>query len=84
MSNAGLGTERPGAGSEGEVFPQHPRTGPWHSLKGGTESPWLQTASQTDNEGPERLNQTVSGTGSWDQFIKPSEGTTGPGGTLAK
>ena len=70
--------------SEG-MFPQHPRSGDWQTLKGRMLSPHeLPYDEQDANIGPERLNQEVSGTGSWDSHVIVTTGMTHGGGAMAK
>jgi hypothetical protein len=85
MSNAGFGTSREGASNDMGVFGDHPREGAWRSEKGSNQSAWLQTVGMegTDNEGPDRLNQEVSTTGSWDSHVIVQTGMTHGGGTMA-
>lgn len=69
-----------------DLFPQHPRSGDWETLKGKTLTPpELPYDVQDQNFGDSRLNQTVSTPfGTWDKHILVNTGTTGAGGTLAK
>jgi len=67
------------------MFPQHPRSGDWETLKGKMMSPHLQMPMESTNSGPDRLNQEVSnGVQKWDAFIKPYEPLTHGGGAMAK
>lgn len=55
--------------SEG-MFPQHPRSGDWQTLKGRTLAPHeLPYDVQDSNDGPERLNQEVSGGYNWEASL---------------
>lgn len=68
--------------SEG-MFPGHPKTGPWQSLKGAMLSPHIAGPLEGHNSGEARFNGEV-GIDGWEKSLKGHEGTTGPGGTLAK
>lgn len=69
-----------------DMFPQHPRSGDWETLKGKMLAPHeLPYDHQDANMGPDRLNQEVStGFGSWDKHVLVSTPLTHAGGTLAK
>ena len=70
--------------SEG-MFPQHPRSGDWQTLKGSMLSPHEQPVLESTNHGDARFNGLVSnGVQSWDKFIKPNEPLTMGGGAMAK
>lgn len=60
------------------LFPGHPRSGPWETLKGSALQPWEQGVDmQPSNEGEPRFNGEVKGPMSWDQsIIKPYEPLT--------
>lgn len=63
----------------------HGPEGAWKTLKGPMLQPHIQAPLESGNTGDARFNGIVTnGVQSWDKFIKPSEGVTGPGGTLAK
>lgn len=67
-----------------DLFPQHPRSGDWETLKGKALSPHeLSYDVQDQNFGDSRLNQTTPNDG-WASHILVTTGTTGAGGTLAK
>ena len=70
----------------GELFAgDHGPEGAWSSLKGSTLTPpELSFSDQDGNIGPDRLNQEVSGSGSWNTHVIVSTGMTRGGGTLAK
>lgn len=66
-------------------FPNHPRSGPWESLKGGTLAPYLQMTLESGNMGDARFNGEVSNNSQgWEASLKPHEGMTRGGGTMAK
>lgn len=70
--------------SDSGMFPQHPRSGPWETLKGSMLAPHTEQAI----EGGVPTN-TTRGSGKveppmgWESSIKASEGLTRGGGTLA-
>lgn len=70
------------SGGEG-WFPQHPKTGPWESLKGGTLAPHMTTPLEGVNVNTTRGSGKVEPPAGWKSSIKPSEGLTRGGGTLA-
>lgn len=62
----------------------HGAEGAFKSLKGPMLAPpELSFSDQDGNVGPDRLNQEVSGSGSWNTHVVVSTPLTGPGGTLA-
>jgi hypothetical protein len=69
---------------EDGLFPGHPRSGDWETLKGSMLAPHLQPVMESSNTGDPRFNGRVSTGRNWDSFIKPSEGLTRGGGTMAK
>lgn len=63
----------------------HGPEGAWSTLKGRMLAPHEAAPLESDNSGPDRLNQEVSnGVQKWDAFIKPNEPLTRGGGTMAK
>ncbi len=68
--------------SDGMFGGQHPKSGPWYSLKGGTLSPHLQMPLEGTNSGDPRFNGEVN-SHNWEASLKPHEGLTRGGGTLA-
>jgi len=71
------------AGGGGGLFPQHPKTGPWETLKGGTLAPHTAAPLMSVAQGDSR-HQAPAGGGHWDSQIIVSTGMTRGGGTLAK
>ncbi|UVD39690.1 hypothetical protein SEA_ROSEPHARIE_5 [Streptomyces phage RosePharie] len=69
-------------GGEG-MFPQHPRSGDWETLKGGTLSPHLQMPLTSSAQGDSR-HQAPAGGGHWDSTVIVTTGMTRGGGTMAK
>jgi|UniRef100_A0AAU7GYC8 hypothetical protein len=69
-------------GGEG-LFPQHPRSGDWETLKGGTLSPHLQMPLTSSAQGDSR-HQAPAGGGRWDSTVIVTTGMTRGGGTMAK
>lgn len=69
--------------SEG-MFPQHPRSGPWESLTGGTLGVHLQMSNESGNIGDARFNGEVAGAGGWESMLLPVVPMTRGGGTMAK
>lgn len=70
--------------ADGMFGSQHPRSGDWETLKGRTLEAPIAAPLEGSNEGDARFNGEVgTGTG-WESSLKPHEGTTGGGGTLAK
>lgn len=70
------------SGGEG-WFPQHPKVGPWETLKGGTLAPHIQQPLESSAEGDSR-HQTNPMTGHWNSTVIVSTGMTRGGGTMAK
>jgi len=68
----------------GLTFPQHPRSGPWETLKGGTLGVHLQMVDEGQNTGDPRFNGEVAGAGGWESMILPTVAPTRGGGTMAK
>jgi len=69
---------------EGGLFPQHPRSGDWATLKGSMLAPHMTTPMQSTNHGDSRLNQTVMGGPAWDSRVIVQTGMTHGGGAMAK
>lgn len=69
------------AGGEG-WFPQHPKTGPWESLKGGTLAPHMQVPMTSVAQGDTR-HIADAGSTDWDGTILVTTGMTRGGGTMA-
>ncbi len=66
-----------------EMFPQHPRSGPWETLKGSMLAPHMTTPLESGNVNTTRGSGKVEPPMGWESSIKPSEGLTRGGGTLA-
>lgn len=70
------------SGGEG-MFPQHPRTGPWETLKGGTLAPHMTAPLESTSSGDSR-HQTDAMAGHWDSNTIVNTGMTRGGGTMLK
>jgi hypothetical protein len=70
------------SGGEG-LFPQHPKTGPWESLKGGTLAPHLMMPLESVAQGDSR-HQAPNAIIGWESKIIVNTGMTRGGGTMAK
>lgn len=70
------------SGGEG-LFPQHPKTGPWETLKGGTLAPHMQAPLESTSSGDSR-HQTDAMAGKWDANVLVNTGMTRGGGTMLK
>lgn len=68
---------------EGGMFPQHPKTGNWESLKGSALAPHMQAPLESGNTGDARFNGEV-GSVDWTTALKPHEGMTRGSGTGTK
>lgn len=68
---------------EAGMFPQHPRSGDWETLKGRMLSPHEAAPLEAGNTGDPRFNGT-SGALGWVKDTIVTTGMTGPGGTMAK
>ncbi|HEY6019694.1 MAG TPA: hypothetical protein VIY48_07280 [Candidatus Paceibacterota bacterium] len=68
--------------SEG-LFPQHPRSGDWETLKGRMLSPHT-AAPLTSTASGDSRHQTDAMAGHWDSTVIVSTGMTRGGGTMAK
>jgi hypothetical protein len=62
---------------------QHPKSGPWETLKGSMLAPHLATPLMGTNENTTRGSGKVEPPMGWESSIKPSEGLTRGGGTMA-
>lgn len=69
--------------SEG-MFPQHPRSGDWQTLKGRMLAPHTQAPLESTNHGDARFNGLVQTTGKWDSHVTVTTGMTHGGGAMAK
>lgn len=69
--------------SEG-LFPQHPRSGDWETLKGSMLAPHEQPVLESTNHGDPRFNGEITGPQGWEASLKPNEPLTMGGGTMAK
>jgi len=69
--------------SEG-LFPQHPKSGPWETLKGSKLAPHM--TGPIDGGVPEKARHQTGSvvTSHWDSNVLVSTGKTGGGGTMAK
>lgn len=65
-------------------FPNHPRSGPWETLKGGTLGVHLQQPMESGNVGEARGNGQVAGPRGWEADLMPIVPVTRGGGTMAK
>lgn len=68
--------------SEG-MFPQHPRSGDWETLKGRMLSPHIQQPMTSTAHGDSR-HQAEAATIGWETHILVNTGMTRGGGTMAK
>jgi hypothetical protein len=68
----------------GGMFPQHPRSGPWETLTGGTLAPHIAQPLVSSNTGEARFNGTTPGTHASVKTYIVSTGMTRGGGTMAK
>lgn len=67
----------------GGMFPQHPRSGDWETLKGSMLAPHLQMPLDGGNTGDPRFNGEVN-TQNWEASLKAVDAPTRGGGTMAK
>ena len=67
----------------GNLFPQHDRSGPWETLKGSMLALHMTTPLEGTNENTTRGSGKVEPPMGWESSIKPSEGLTRGGGTMA-
>lgn len=61
----------------------HPRSGDWETLKGRALEPHLAMPIAAGNTGDPRFNGEITGPMGWEASLKPHEGLTRGGGTLA-
>jgi hypothetical protein len=52
----------------GELFPQHPKTGPWYTLAGDMAEPWELAILESHSTGDTR-HQTVTKSPEWEKTI---------------
>lgn len=71
------------ANGGGGMFPQHPKSGPWESLKGGTLAPHEQPVMTSSAMGDSRHIDSAGST-PWDSQILVNTGMTHGGGAMAK
>lgn len=70
--------------SGGEMlFPQHPKVGPWETLKGGTLAPHMAAPLESNAMGDSR-HQTDAMAQKWDSEVIVNTPLTRGGGTMAK
>ncbi len=69
--------------SDEGMFPQHPRSGDWETLKGRMLSPHI-SAPLTSTAGGDSRHQTDAMAGHWDSNVIVNTGMTRGGGTMAK
>lgn len=69
------------AGGATGLFPQHPKTGDWATLKGRTLNPWLMQPLMSTAEGDSR-HQAPNAIVGWDKSVV-NTGLTRGGGTMA-
>lgn len=65
------------------MFPQHPRSGPWETLKGSMLAPHMQAPLTSTATGDTR-HQTDAMAQKWDSTVIVTTGMTRGGGTMAK
>lgn len=68
--------------SDAGMFPQHPRSGPWETLKGSMLSPHTAQPMTSTAQGDSR-HQAPAPTGHWDSNVIVTTGMTRGGGTMA-
>ncbi len=68
--------------SEG-MFPQHPRSGPWETLKGSMLAPHIAQPMTSTSHGDSR-HQAPAPVIGWETHILVNTGMTRGGGTMAK
>jgi len=64
-------------------IPNHGPDNAWRTEKGSMLAPHLQSALEGHNSGDARFNGEVN-CSNWESSLKPHEGMTRAGGTLAK
>lgn len=67
-----------------EMFPQHPRSGPWETLKGSMLSPHEAAPIMSKSEGTSRHQTNNMPSMKWDSGVIVNTGLTRGGGTMAK
>lgn len=68
-----------------DMFPQHPRSGDWETLKGRMLAPHeLGYDVEDKNLGDARFNGTVNSSGGWSRHTIVTTGMTHGGGAMAK
>lgn len=71
--------------SDGSMFGGvHGPENAWRSEKGSMLAPHVQMPMQSTNTGDPRFNGEITGPQGWEASLKPSEGLTRGGGTMAK
>jgi len=65
------------------MFPQHPRSGPWETLKGSMLAPHI-AAPLTSVAGGDSRHQSSTGMTHWDSSVTVATGMTRGGGTMLK
>lgn len=71
--------------SDGSMFAgDHGPINAWASEKGSMLAPHLQPALEGHNSGDPRFNGEITGPQGWEASLKPHEGMTRGGGTMAK
>jgi hypothetical protein len=65
---------------KGELFPQHPKVGPWYSLAGDAAEPWELSVLESHSTGDTR-HQTVTKSPEWQSTIVTTTGVTRGVGT---
>ena len=62
----------------------HPRSGPWETLKGGTLAPHIQQPMTSTNHMNARPQTGKNWSGDWDGYLHSHDAPTRGGGTMAK
>ncbi len=71
--------------SDGSMFAgDHGPDNAWRTEKGSTLAPHLQMPLEGTNSGDPRFNGEIAGPMGWESSLKPHEGMTRGGGTMAK
>lgn len=63
---------------------QHPKSGPWYTLKGSTLSPHEEAPLKGTNSGDPRFNGEITGPQGWEASLKPNEPLTHANTNLPK
>jgi len=66
------------------LFPQHPRSGDWETLKGQALAPHLQMPLESSAMGDSRHQTNAMPSQMWDSNVVVMTGQTGGGGAMAK